>query len=99
MQRKETKLTIFNKRILAIVGILLIILSSVALVWHGNKNSTQAVPAMLAQVYFEGEYRIGDGEKITIRRAKEQILLATPHNISFYETLHCKMMWDVDIRN
>ena len=37
-------------------------------------------------------YRIGDGEKITIRRAKEQILLATPHNISFYETLHCKMM-------
>ena len=44
-------------------------------------------------------YRIGDGEKITIRRAKEQILLATPHNISFYETLHCKMMWDVDIRN
>lgn len=44
-------------------------------------------------------YRICDGEKITIRRAKEQILLATPHNISFYETLHCKMMWDVDIRN
>ena len=44
-------------------------------------------------------YLIGDGEKITIRRAKEQIFLATPHNISFYETLHCKMMWDVDIRN
>lgn len=44
-------------------------------------------------------YRIGDGEKILIRRAKEQILLATPHNISFYETLHSKMMWDVDIRN
>ena len=44
-------------------------------------------------------YRISDGKQITIRRAKEQILLATPHNISFYETLHCKMMWDVDIRN
>ncbi len=44
-------------------------------------------------------YRISDGKQITIRRAKEQILLAAPHNISFYETLHCKMMWDVDIRN
>ena len=44
-------------------------------------------------------YSIGEGEKITIRRAKESILLALPHNISFYETLHSKMMWDADIRN
>lgn len=44
-------------------------------------------------------YRIGDGEKIKIRRAEESILLALPHNISFYETLHNKMMWDADIRN
>lgn len=44
-------------------------------------------------------YRIGEGEKITIRRASEAILLALPHNISFYETLHSKMMWDADIRN
>lgn len=44
-------------------------------------------------------YHIADGAKITLRKADEQILLAVPHNISFYETLHCKMMWDVDIRN
>lgn len=44
-------------------------------------------------------YRIGQGEKITIRRAEESILLVLPHNISFYETLHSKMMWDTDIRN
>lgn len=44
-------------------------------------------------------YSLSNGEKITIRRAEEQILLVTPHNISFYETLHSKMMWDVDIRN
>jgi NAD+ kinase len=44
-------------------------------------------------------YRISDGKKITIRRAKEQILLAAAHNISFYQALHSKMMWDVDIRN
>ena len=44
-------------------------------------------------------FSISDGETITIRRAEEQILLVVPHNISFYETLHSKMMWDVDIRN
>ena len=44
-------------------------------------------------------YRIGDGERIVVRRARQQILLAVQHNISFYETLHSKMMWDVDIRN
>ena len=44
-------------------------------------------------------FSIGDGTHIKVRRAKEQILLVAPHNISFYETLHCKMMWDVDIRN
>lgn len=44
-------------------------------------------------------FRIGEGEKITIRKAAEKVLLALPHNISFYETLHSKMMWDTDIRN
>ena len=44
-------------------------------------------------------FSLSDGETITIRRAEEQILLVAPHNISFYETLHSKMMWDVDIRN
>ena len=44
-------------------------------------------------------FSIGDGTHIKVRRAKEQILLVAPHNISFYQTLHCKMMWDVDIRN
>lgn len=44
-------------------------------------------------------YRISDGDRIEISRASERILLAVPHNISFYETLHSKMMWDADIRN
>ena len=44
-------------------------------------------------------YMLGNGEQIHLRRAAEQILLVLPHNISFYETLHNKMMWDVDIRN
>ena len=44
-------------------------------------------------------YPLDDGDSITIARAEQRILLAVPHNISFYETLHSKMMWDVDIRN
>lgn len=44
-------------------------------------------------------YRIGDGERIVLRRSAEKILLAAPHNITFYEALHSKLMWDVDIRN
>lgn len=44
-------------------------------------------------------FPIADGQQIQITRADERILLAVPHNISFYETLHSKMMWDVDIRN
>lgn len=44
-------------------------------------------------------YRLDNGSTIEIARADERILLAVPHNISFYETLHSKMMWDVDIRN
>ena len=42
---------------------------------------------------------IGAEQRLTLRRAQSDVLLVTPHNISFYETLHSKMMWDVDIRN
>ena len=62
MQDNGTKVQLFNKTTLIIVGILLMFLLAGALVWQGNKNSTQAEPAMLAQVYFKGDYRIGDGD-------------------------------------
>ncbi len=47
---------------LKIAGIVMIILLAVALLWHGNATSSQAEPALVAQVYFDGEYRIADGE-------------------------------------
>ena len=62
MQKKQSKFYFFNKTTLQIVGILLIILSAVILVWQGNESSNQAIPTTSAQVYFEGEYKIGDGE-------------------------------------
>ena len=41
---------------------MLILLLALTLLWHGNENSMQAAPAMVAGVYFDGEYRIADGE-------------------------------------
>ena len=40
---------------------MLVLFLGVALLWHGKATSWQASPAMVAQVYFAGEYRIGDG--------------------------------------
>ena len=39
-----------------------LILFACGLLWFTNSTSMQAEPAMLANVYFDGEYRIGDGE-------------------------------------
>ena len=70
MNSKETKPRIFNKTTLKIVGILLVFLSAVILLWHGNATSNQAELAMMAQVYFDGEYRIADGQWQKIEEGK-----------------------------
>ena len=60
MERKERKFSFFNK-IMGIVGVLVVLSLAVALLWFGNANSDQAIPALVAQVYFEGEYSIAGG--------------------------------------
>ena len=60
----------FNKAVLWIVGIFVVLFLAVALLWHGNANSMQATPALMAQVYFDGEYRIEDGEWQEIQKGK-----------------------------
>ena len=62
MNDKETKSRFLNMTILTIAGVLLLLLSAVILLWHSNANSMQAMPALVAQVYFDGEYRIADGQ-------------------------------------
>ena len=47
---------------LKVIGVMLILLLALTLLWHGNENSMQAAPAMVAGVYFDGEYRIADGQ-------------------------------------
>ena len=45
-----------------IAGVLLLLLLAAFLLWFNNSHSMQATPSLVGDVYFEGEYRIGDGE-------------------------------------
>ena len=62
MHSKKNKFNFINRTTLIIVAIVLMISSAIILLWQGNKNSLQSIPAMTGQVYFDGEYRIGDSE-------------------------------------
>ncbi len=62
MDDKKNKFWFINKSTLIILAILALIFFAVALLWYGNANSRQAINAIVAQVYFEGEYRTADGE-------------------------------------
>ena len=62
MKNMDVKYSLIHKTTFWIIGILVLILLAVALLWYGNANSMQATPAWVAQVYFDGEYRIGDGQ-------------------------------------
>ena len=62
MSIKEKKLSFINKTTPWVVGILVVLFLAMLLLWHVNANSMQAMPALVAQVYFDGEYRIADGE-------------------------------------
>lgn len=43
-------------------------------------------------------YMLRDGATVELRLAQEQLILALPHNNTFYDTLREKMMWGVDNR-
>ena len=62
MKDTETNSRFLNRTKITIAGILLLLFSAVALLWHANANSMQATPALVADVYFDGEYRIADGQ-------------------------------------
>ena len=60
--RKRSNAFQFKKSYLQVAGIVLLLVLAVFLVWFNNSNSMQAMPSMIGSVYFDGEYRIGDGE-------------------------------------
>lgn len=70
MGNKETRFSFINKTTLWIVGIFAVLIFALVLLWHGNATSNQAMPAMVAGVYFDGEYRIADGQWQKIEKGK-----------------------------
>ena len=62
MSAKKNRLKFIEKVPFQTVGIILILLVAIALLWISNASSNEAIPAVSAQVYFEGEYRIGNGQ-------------------------------------
>ena len=64
MSNKFTKFfkKVFSKSVLPVVGILMVVLSSVFLLGYLDANSNQSSPAKPAKIFFVGEYRIGEGE-------------------------------------
>jgi signal transduction histidine kinase len=86
MYKKETQFSFINKPALRIVGILVVLFLSVALLWYGNANSMQAAPAMVAQIYFDGEYRIADGPWQKIEKGKH--ISATEGDVTLRGNFH-----------
>ncbi len=56
----KKKFQTVKKQYFPVVGVLFLILLAVFLLWFNNSTSMQAEPALIAQVYFDGEYRIED---------------------------------------
>ena len=61
MPELKNRFHIFKQSKLQVIGTIFILLFALLLLWRGNETSNQAMPAMVAQVYFDGEYRIAGG--------------------------------------
>ena len=62
MENIKYKFQRIKKSYLGVASILLLLLLAAFLLWFNNSNSMEAMPSMIGSVYFDGEYRIGDGE-------------------------------------
>ena len=62
MPELNKRMNLFQKTYLQVAGIILLLCLAAFLLWFNNTNSMQAVSALVAQVRFYGEYRIGDGQ-------------------------------------
>ena len=60
MRPIQKKLQI-SKSLMAFLCVLILLFGASALLWSGKANSNQAMSAMVAKIYFDGEYRILDG--------------------------------------
>ena len=86
MQDFKNKIQIFTKAYLPIVGVLILILLAFILLCFNNITSYQSIPALIAQVYFDGEYRIGEGEWHKI--VKGEHISSTQGDVTLRGNLH-----------
>ena len=86
MLKCKNKFLLFQRSQIHVVGILLLIFLAVFMLWFNYANSNQAVSAMVAQVRFYGEYRIGDGQWQDI--AEGQHIPATKGDVTLRGNFH-----------
>ena len=86
MNKKDIKHRFLNITTLKIAGVISIFLLAFLLLWYGNATSSQADLAMVAQVYFDGEYRILDGEWQKIEEGKH--IPATEGDVTLRGNFH-----------
>ena len=61
MTNTKNRLRAFKSSYLQVAGILILLFLAIFMMWFNNSNSMQSIPAIVAQLRFYGEYRIGDG--------------------------------------
>ena len=76
----------FKNSHLQLAGVLILLLLAVFLLWFNNRTSMQAEPALIAQVYFDGEYRIADGPWQQIIKGKH--IPATQGDVTLRGNFH-----------
>ena len=62
MQGIKQLQNVWKKIPLAMLGIVMVMAAMLLLLWNNVTNSWQANPAILPDIYFEGEYKIADGQ-------------------------------------
>ena len=70
MQKSKRTQNIWNKIPFAAIGFVAILFVMLLLLWVNVNNSYQATPALLPDIYFEGQYKIGDGEWKPVKKGK-----------------------------
>ena len=61
MPKLKNRFYILKHSNLQVIGTIFLLLLALVLLWRGNATSNQSEPALIARVYFDGEYRIAGG--------------------------------------
>ena len=88
MSKSKNK-SIFKYSYLQPICAICILLFALLLLWHSNATSNQAELAMVAQVYFDGEYRIADGPWQEIVEGKH--IPATKGDVTLRGNFHARL--------